>query len=491
MIFNGEIYNFHTLKNQFLKEYSFHSSSDTEVMLYLYLRFGLDCLEKLNGDFALAILDERSGKLFLARDRSGVKPLYYLKKSNLFAFASELKPLLKIAPAQPLDYIALGRYFVLKYVPGQDTLFSNIKRLAPGHWLEYDILSENITIQPYWQLKKRSDYFNLDYSLAKEKLFELLKDSAQMQLIADVPVGTFLSGGLDSSALAFFIRDHKQIHHYCARKSTEDLQREGSTSDFYYADRLSHDWDLDLTAIDIGEMQATRDLIEKTIYYSDDLIADGSQIPSYLITQKAGNTSRVLLSGMGADELFYGYAGHQLSLMASWLDSLPGSISSIMASFLASLRPGRGAFRPYKRFLQKFGKYYQRGRLRYGLFNIVGDFSNSASVYRGAEDSSISFFDHYFSEFDDAFAAISHFEFDNFLVKNLHYLDRMCMAHSVEGRVPFLDYRLVEFAYSLPREYKLSSQGCGKRILKDTMTPYLRIIFCNAVKQVLACRSYI
>ena len=159
--------------------------------------------------------------------------------------------------------------------------------------------------------------------------------------------------------------------------------------------------------------------------------------------------------------------------MASWLDRLPGPVSGAMAILLAALRPGRGAFKPYERFLQKFGKYYQRGHLRYGLFNIVGDFANSASVYRGAEEASIVFFERYFGDYEDVFSAISRFEFDNFLVKNMHYMDRMCMANSVEGRVPFLDYRLVEFAYSLPREYKLSSLGRSKRILKDTMAPHL------------------
>ena len=174
--------------NNTFKIEHFNPTSDTEVLLYLYERYGIGCLEKLNGDFALAILDERYGKLFLVRDRSGVKPLYYLDGPNLFAFASELKPLLKIAPGQPLDYSALGRFFVFKYVPGQDTLFANIRRIPPGHWLEYDLMSGSYTLHAYWRLEKKASYSTLKYSLAKETLLQMIQEAAQMQLVADVPV---------------------------------------------------------------------------------------------------------------------------------------------------------------------------------------------------------------------------------------------------------------------------------------------------------------
>ena len=473
LVYNGEIYNFQELKKQYFAHHIFRSATDTEVLLLLYERFGCDCFKKVIGDFAVAIFDERHHKFVLARDRMGIKPLYFMDRPNHFAFASEVKPLLKLAPDQQIDPENVGQFFVFKYVPGQNTLFRDIKRLPPGHWLTFDLHECKWSIQPYWQIEKKQDYSRLSYSQAQETLYELVKQAATSQLIADVPVGTFLSGGLDSSTLAYFIRDHPQIRHYCARKSTMDLQREGSSSDYFYAAKLAHQWGLNLTAIDIGSLQATRELIAKTLFYSDDLIADGSQIPSYLITAAAAKTSRVLLSGMGADELFYGYAGHQLSLMAYYLDHMPSFLSFKMASSLGALKPGHGHFKAYKRFLQKFGRYFNSGKSRYGFFNIVGDFNNSASVFQGAKDVATSFMLNYFEGHDEIFEAITRFEFDNFLVKNLHYLDRMCMANSVEGRVPFLDHRIVEFAFSLPRYFKLSNLGRGKRILKDTMAPYL------------------
>ena len=176
---------------------------------------------------------------------------------------------------------------------------------------------------------------------------------------------------------------------------------------------------------------------------------------------------------MGADELFYGYAGHQISLLSAYLNHFPSGLSRSMAKLFASLNAGRGHFKPYKRFLQKLGKYQGQGSLNYGFLNIVGDYQNSLSVLTKSNGSAMDIFKTYFENCENTFDAITQFEFNNFLVKNLHYFDRMCMANSVEGRVPFLDYRLVEFAFSLPCTYKLSTFGKSKKILKDTFKPHI------------------
>ena len=313
----------------------------------------------------------------------------------------------------------------------------------------------------------------MPYTEVKANLFDLLADAVELRLIADVPVGTFLSGGLDSSAIAYFVRNHPEIIHYCARKEDKDLRKEGTTSDSYFAEHIAEKWGLDLRFIDIGGMQATRERIAETVHYSDDLIADGSQIPSYLIAQEARKTSKVMLSGMGADEIFLGYASHMLSLMALYFDRMPGWFASALTGRMRHINQGKGTFKAYRRWLHKFGKYYRYGATRFGAYSIVGDIDNSMKVCRRRPDAIWQSLGTYFKDGHDPFESLARFELDNFLVKNLHYFDRMLMAHGVEGRVPFMDHRLVEFALNIPRSYRLSPSGNPKKILKDAMNGLL------------------
>lgn len=473
LVFNGEIYNFRSLKERYLKERVFRSQTDSEVLLGLYEKFGSACLRYLNGDFAFCILDKTRRKLFLARDRIGVKPLYYYHHEDKFAFASEIKALASSGMDLELEAGQLQNYFVFKYVPGDNTLFRHVRRLTPGNWLEYDLEKGGLRQESYWRLEKKQVYNSLTMAEAQEVLYDLLADSSRIRLMSDVPVGTFFSGGMDSSAIAYFIKDIPAITHYTARKTKEDLGREGSSSDYFFAKKLAAEWGLNLVPIDIGQAETNTGLIRQVISYSDDLIADGSLIPSYLITKEAGKTSRVMLSGMGSDELFLGYAGHQISLLSQSMMKWPGFMARRAARMAASLSQGRGMLKPYRRYLHKLGKYYNDPPYsRYGAYNLVGDLDNALDIYQDKSQPSTAVLKSYFENDDDLFTQINRFEIDNFLVKNLHYLDRMCMANSVEGRVPFLDHRLVEFAFSLPREFKLSGLGRTKVILKETMKPY-------------------
>ena len=368
---------------------------------------------------------------------------------------------------------SLQKYFVCKYVPGNDTLFQEVKRLPPGHYIEYTIASGRSQMHCYWQPPLHSPFQRPRYSTAKAELYELLADATRIRLVADVPVGTFLSGGLDSSTIAFFLKDYRHITHYCARKTEEDLRKEGTTSDYFHANRLAQAWNLNLQIADLSSSEATRARIRQTTYYSDDLIADGSQIPSYLITNAASNTSKVMLSGMGADEVFLGYAGHLLVLLTAYFSRLPEALSQGLARIFGRLDQGSGAFKAYRRYLHKFGKYYDRPDLRYAAFAIVGDFENSLRVCRFDPTPTLDFLADYFPRGADPFTCVTHFELENFLVKNLHYFDRMCMANGVEGRVPFMDHRVVEFGLQLPRSYKLPHLWQSKRILHDAMRPHL------------------
>ena len=474
IIFNGEIYNFQELKKKYLSQQNFHSKTDTEVILKLFEKFGIDFIKELNGDFAISIYDKLKNKLYLIRDRIGVKPLYYFQDSEKLVFSSEIKSILAAGVHPVLNNDEILNYFVFKYSPQQKTLYKNIHRLPPASYLEFDIDKNSFAINKYWQVEKNNDYATLSYNDAQDCLFELIKDSVQMRLIADVPIGNFLSGGLDSSILACFLKDRKDIQHFCARKSESDLKKEGTTSDYYYADKLAKKWDLNFTHADIGSDEASLEMIRKTLFYSDDLIADGSQIPSYLITKYAAKTSKVILSGMGADELFLGYAGQMLTLISSqYLDKLPNVISGGIGNLASKVDQGKGKFLAYRRYIHKIGKYSTYPNYKYALFNIVGDFDNSSSVYNGDKNAATELMSAYFPKGSAIFDSLFHFEMENFLVKNLHYTDRMAMANSVECRVPFLDHRIIEFAYSIPRNYKLTSTGKFKRILKDTFKTQL------------------
>lgn len=464
LVFNGEIYNFQELRERHLGDVQLHSRTDTEVILRLYERMGLACLDELNGDFAIAILDQRVGKLFLVRDRAGVKPVYYCGDAERLLFASEIKALVAGGLRPELDREGLQSYMVFKYTPGNDTLFRGVKRLPPAHYLECDVASGATRLVRYWQpgFEARS---TLDYREAQAELHGLVADATRLRLIADVPVGTFLSGGLDSSIIASLVRGESRITHYCASQSMEDSRVEGTTPDFLYAQRLAGDWGLRLQPVDIGGANITPEQIGITVQFGDDLIADAAQIPSYLITRGAAGTSKVFLSGMGADEIFLGYSGHQLTLLWQWIERL--RVPRGLLGLLTGLKQGRGAFKSFRRYLYRLGKYADYPAWRYGIFNIVGDYENSAAVIPGNREAIEQRLAGYFPEGADPFQCAKRFEYENFLQKNLGYVDRMSMANSVEVRVPYLDHRVMDFAWSLPRHYKLDNRARAKRVLVD------------------------
>ncbi|MGB0392094.1 MAG: asparagine synthase (glutamine-hydrolyzing) [Salibacteraceae bacterium] len=471
--YNGEIYNFQELKNTQLKGHKFHSNTDTEVILKLYELLGIEFLELLNGDFAISILDKNQDRFYLIRDRMGVKPMYFHSNKEDLFFASEIKALLASGIKAELNKDCLQQYFTFKYVPKNNTLFKNIHRLPPAHYLTYDFNSNSVETKKYWEPKKNSDYANLNYKDAQKETYRLIEDACKLRLVSDVPVGTFFSGGLDSSIIAHFLKGNQSIDHYCAGKEEKDLKKEGTTSDSYYAKKLADDWNMKLDFISIGGNQLSKELIQKTVHFNDDITADGSMIPSYLITQKAAQKSKVILSGMGADELFLGYAGHQLTLLDQRVNSLPKGLTQPFYKILSGLNVGKGSFKAYKRYLQKFGNYNQFGNERFAMYNLVGDFESSTSILKNQDSPILPFLAAQFPENTDPFESLQPFERNNFLVKNLHYTDRMSMANSVENRVPYLDHRIVELAYNLPRNYKLSNTGKTKRILKDAFSSHL------------------
>ena len=462
--YNGEVYNFKELRDEHLKNVKFKSNSDTETILCLYQKFGIEMIKMLNGAFAIAILDENTQILHVIRDRAGIKPLYYYQGPKGFVFGSEIKALLKAGVPAEINLDEIQNYFVFKYSPGQRTLFKNIHRIPAGHHLSYSISNGSSQKIKYWSPESKSEKYS--YTDKQAELKAKLEKAVERRLLADVPIANFLSGGIDSSIIAYHLKGHSDIIHYCARKSEEDIKKEGSTSDFQYAEKLAQTWGLSFKEIPIGSNQLSKELVQTTIKYADDLIADGSQIPAYLIAKSASQHSKVVLSGMGADELLMGYAGHQLAVMQQYLVNSPVGQNYLEKRF-SKIQAGKGKYKAIKRYLYKIGRYREDGQRKYGMYSIVGDYHNSKSVFQTAGDHAESILDSYFPEGGDPFEQMRQFEFENFLVKNLSYTDRMSMANGLENRVPFLDHEVIEMTYSLKREHKVNRSLVTKKILKD------------------------
>jgi asparagine synthase (glutamine-hydrolysing) len=466
IVFNGEVYNFRELKSAHLSGQDFHSSSDTEVVLKLYLKFGSSFVTHLNGDFALAILDRNRNELICVRDRIGVKPFYIYEKGGTFAFASEIKAFRSAGLELSRRKDALGKFLVFKYSPRQETLYGEVRRLAPATMLRIDLNSGKQTEKKYWDLKEAVNPFTGTFDQAKNELRERLGAAIQSRLVADVPIANYLSGGLDSSIIAYHLRG-EEFTHYCAVKSEADLKAEGTTSDGAFAKKLAADWNLNLETISIGMDELTPEMIRKSIIACDDLIADGSIIPAMLIAERAAQKHRVVLSGMGADELFLGYNGHFLLKLTQMAQSVPG-FKGLASPLLQRIKAGKGPFKAYRRYLQKWGKNlgkdYQAAR-----FSVVGDVDSALSLLKNPPDLESIFGDFKGNEFED----LLHFEIENFLVKNLHYLDGSSMTYGLESRVPYLDHEFVAFAAGLPVDFKLDNQLRSKKILKAAFADVL------------------
>ncbi len=465
IVYNGEVYNFKELRASELPETHFKSSTDTETILHLFLKHGLEFVHLLNGAFAISILDERTETLHLIRDRAGIKPLYWHHQGTNLVFGSEIKAILKAGVNAELDTDKLQRYFVFKYSPGNETLFKGIEKVPTGTIISKQVGTNEHTVQHYWN----PNYISEDnYSLSEKRhqLRDELGKAVERRLIADVPIANFLSGGLDSSIIAHHLKGHNEIIHYCARKSEADIAKEGTTSDYQYAKQLADSWGLNFEEIRIGNEELTTGQIRTTIKYADDLIADGSQIPAYLIARSASSKAKVVLSGMGADELFLGYAGHQLAVMNLYLNNLPFG-QKLLEKRFARIEAGKGKFKAFKRYLYKLGRYRNEGNYKCGLYSIVGDFYNSKSIFTPENKSAEEFLSLYFDTQEEPFEQMHRFEFENFLVKNLSYTDRMSMANGLENRVPFLDHNVIELAYSIKRKHKVDGWLKSKKVLKD------------------------
>ena len=305
IVFNGEIYNFKLLRQELEKKgHRFSTNSDTEVIVHAYEQFGESCLTHFNGIFAFAIYDSNKKKLFLARDRIGIKPLYYTIINDCLLFASEIKSLLMYETIQrKVNKNAINLYLSFRYVPGSQTLFDGIYKLLPGHYLVFN--KKEIKIRKFWNLDSKRVTHDLRFY--SENILKLLKDSVEKRLISDVPLGAFISGGLDSSAIVSLISKHMDIKTFSVGFENEtkanELTNAKDVAGFYNTDHY--------------ETIVPRDsfkFLPKIIWHLDNLIGDPVIVPNYILSKLARKHVKVILCGEGADELFAGYVHHRNSL---------------------------------------------------------------------------------------------------------------------------------------------------------------------------------
>ena len=489
IIFNGEIYNHSELRQQLkLLGHSFHSQSDTEVLLVAYSEWGKNCLSYLNGMFAFAIYDSIKEELFIARDRAGEKPLFYRIDNKTLYFASELKALL-VNQSLPrrIDMESLDCYLSFGYVPGERCIFSGYKKLKPAHALSFNINSSELKIWKYWQPSMFEDKINdiNEISLVNE-LESILEDSVKKQLVADVPVGILLSGGLDSSLVtAMAARHSNQIQTFSV-----GFPGHGNLDETIHARKISSFFKTKHTELKINININTIDLLPKLINHFDEPMVDTSMFPTYLLSQEVKKHCKVALGGDGGDELFGGYNHYQRLLrMQHYLKYIPKFSTHFLSSFAKQFLPtgfkGRNYFRnanlDLKSGLPLIASYFDKDE-RYKLMGRNLGYSATADSIRLA----------LIPKTQNLLTRATFMDFENYLSEDiLVKVDRASMAHSLEIRSPFLDYRLIEFAFkkvpsnlkTTTKEKKILLKKLASRVLPANFDLKRKQGFCIPLKE--------
>lgn len=466
VVFNGEIYNFATLRHRLEGAgHTFRTDSDTEVIVHLYEDEGIDCLSHLNGMFAIAIWDVNRRRLLLGRDRLGQKPLVYRHEPGRLAFASELKSLLEI-PGVPrdIDASAIDEYLTYQYVPHPNTIFQGICKLPPGHLAVFE--DNKFDVRPYWQPD-----LNLEIQISADdataQLRTLLDESVRLRMQSDVPLGAFLSGGVDSSLIVALMQ----------RASPRPIKTFSIGFPIAAYDETAYARQVAThLGTDHHEFQVTPEAIEilpKLVWHYDEPFADSSAIPTWYVARMTREKVTVALSGDGGDELFAGYPRYKAIWLSSLLDGVRPIRSLVAAPFWQRL-PGarqKSLLRRAKRFSEALAKSPQRRYLEWiGIFNEAqrGGIYADEFLARLPETDPLEFLQRAWSRASqrDPVTGASLADLTTYLPCDLMTkVDIASMAHSLEVRQPFLDYRLVEFAASLPSSLKFR-RGRGKLLLR-------------------------
>ncbi|MEK6825649.1 MAG: asparagine synthase (glutamine-hydrolyzing) [Nanoarchaeota archaeon] len=478
IVFNGEIYNFEKLKSKLKQRHIFKSRTDTELLIHLYEEEGTKMVEKLEGMFAFCIYDSKKKILFLARDKAGIKPLYYYSYQNKFIFCSEIKGLLEEQSIErEVNKEALVSYLMFRANTSKETFFKNIFKLSAGHVLLYNLKNKTHTIKKYWDYTPSPT--NISLEEATKKLRSLLEDSVKGQLMSDVPYGMYLSGGVDSGAIATLVKKHAtQPLRSFSVGFTEEEHNETKEARFLAEHIGSEHRELLIDKKDIKHLP-------EIVYQGDEPMSDPTALPIYLLSQMAKKHCTVILTGEGADELFAGYPQYKfMALHQKILKPLPRFVRKTGASIVSSL-PNAVLNKGFS-FASALGK---KGKERFTKFASANSFAEQyiqqVAIFNEEEQQELlgkknnlysKYQEKYFSDKNSNFLGkcqrldLKESMVDDLLMK----LDKNAMAFSIEGRVPFLDGRIMDLSAKLPDSYKL--QGSNNKIIlrsavKDILPP--------------------
>jgi asparagine synthase (glutamine-hydrolysing) len=482
IVFNGEIYNHLEIREQFKNEFHFKSTGDTETVLYAFIKYGPDCLKKLNGIFALAIYDIQEKKLFIARDQFGVKPLYIYKDENKFLFSSELKTFLAFDINKALEPNALFNYLSFLWSPGELVPFSHVKKLLPGCFLQFEVADfANSKPISYHQIKFNGIYSKLNEALLIEQLDQYLTKAVQRQMLSDVPVGFFLSGGLDSSlivAIAKKLYPEKKFTCFTIDIGDWSGGSENFANDLFYAKKVSELLDVELNIVK-GNLDILDDF-DKMIWHLDEPQADAAPLNVLNIAQLASEKGiKVLIGGAGGDDIFSGYRRHQAVSLEKYFKLIPSGVGRFIKNTINFL-PNTSTFarrsRKITANLDKSSLQRMSGYFNWQPNEIVHSLFSKEWQERLKNHNPNLYLEHLSNEIPDEKSLLNqmlYWELKSFLVDhNLNYSDKMGMAVGVESRVPFLDTELVDFSLTIPPELK-TKKGEAKYILKKVAERYL------------------
>lgn len=472
IVFNGEIFNYRELQQQFLQGVTLHTTSDTEVLLNLYIRLGKDCLQHLNGFFAFAVYDAHTGTTFFARDRYGIKPLHIYRDSEKLFFASELKALLQFPIKKEIDFNVLPIFLQLNYVPQTLSMLKGIKKLPMGGYAECDAKG-NFTEGSYYNVPytpgSSPDAEGLSFDEAKTKLHTLVDEAVQRRLVSDVPLGSFLSGGFDSSIVST-----------CASRHTKHLNTFSiGFKDEPYFDETQY---ANLVAKKIGSNHTVFSIANDEIFasiddilnYMDEPFSDPSSIAVYVLSHQTRKKVTVALSGDGGDELFAGYNKHEAEMRAREhsllnilikagypvLEMLPGSRHSKLGNKLRQLlRYSEGLHMTAQDRYWRWCSFQSKAQVMQLLSERV--VCNESAMQSAINELTVGITEN--GSINDVLYSDMRLVLPGDMLTKV---DLMSMANSLEVRVPLLDFTVVNFAFSLPVHYKRDALG-GKRLLKE------------------------
>jgi len=476
LIFNGEIYNYISLKSELEKQgVVFRTTSDTEVLLYAYIAYGEACVDKLNGFFAFAIYDKEERSVFVARDRFGIKPLLYYHDEDKFLFASEMKSILAYGLQKELNYTALYQYLQLNYVPAPHTMLNGVMKLLPGHCIT--IKQGDVAIRQYYELKRNSREVPASYEDRKKELKRLLTESVRKRMVSDVPLGSFLSGGIDSSVVAALASEvNPDLHTFSIGFADEPFFDETN-----YAKAVAKKIGTDHTVFSLTNNDLYKH-VNNVLEYIDEPFADSSAIAVYILSQETRKHATVALSGDGADEMFAGYNKHAAFYRMQHqgkMEKIVGALSPLWKLLPKSRsNPITNKFRQFDRFSQgmkqspanrywSWAGFVSEDNAHHMLTSSSRD-GIDLEKYRAHKNQLL----RPLSKNEDMTAVLAT-DMQMVLPNDmLTKVDLMSMANSLEVRVPFLDHELVEYVFSLSDKDKIDG-SIQKKILQDTFRDIL------------------